>query len=246
MRWLILSDIHANWEALQAVLQAAEGRYDDIICLGDVVDYGADPKAAIHWVRQNVKHVIRGNHDRVCSGGEGLDDFMPLARQAAIWTRNQLPESDLSWLHGLPVGPAELDGFTICHGSPADEDEYLITPEDVAPLRQSLERDVTFFGHTHLQGGFTVLPQRVQVIGRCAGAVEERALEVKPGDRYLFNPGAVGQPRDGDPRAAYGIYDSARRVFFQCRAGYDVTTAMAKITAAGLPSRLAERLFDGC
>ncbi len=245
MRWLILSDIHGNFDALQAVLAHAEGRYDDIVCCGDLVDYGAEPNEVVHWVREHVQHVIRGNHDRVCAGLGGFDDFSPYAQTAALWTQQAMTPECLAYVTNLRKGPVPLDGFTYCHGALTDEDEYLITTDDARLQRDHLNSPVTLFGHTHVQGGFLLRPGGVRRIEATAFYAEQRNIEIQAGEYYLLNPGAVGQPRDGDPRAAYAVYSVPDRLFTHYRVAYDVEAAMGKIIAAGLPYRLAERLATG-
>ncbi|MGH9665777.1 MAG: metallophosphoesterase family protein, partial [Bryobacteraceae bacterium] len=134
MRYLILSDIHANWEALDAVLAHAADAYDRILCCGDLVGYGADPNAVVEWVRAKVARVVRGNHDKACSGLEDLEWFNPIARASAEWTLKILSPDNADYLRRLPKGPAAVNGFDIAHGSPLDEDEYLITVNDVAQV----------------------------------------------------------------------------------------------------------------
>jgi predicted phosphodiesterase len=236
---LILSDIHANLEALEAVLADAEGKYDQILCLGDLVGYGADPNAIVGWARANVAAIIRGNHDKDCSNNDSLEHYRSVAVAAALWTRSHLSEESLAYLRAMPRGPLRYDGVDLVHGSPGDEDEYVTAPEEAAQLRQSLDTQVTFFGHTHIQGGFLLARRGVKEMER------PEVLELEPDHSYLLNPGSVGQPRDGDPRAGYILYDSERRIVEYRRVGYDVAKAASKIRQAGLPDALAERLFLG-
>jgi diadenosine tetraphosphatase ApaH/serine/threonine PP2A family protein phosphatase len=244
MPYLILSDIHANVEALEAVLGDAQGRYERILCLGDFVDYGADPNAVVEWAGQNVAVSIRGNHDRVAAASaqdrsDFIANFSPGARASALWTRNALTEANREYLERLPRGPLPYEGFDLVHGSPADEDEYLFTPADVALVREDLGAQLMLFGHTHRQGGFLLTR-------RATGYIDPgRPLEIEPDYFYLVNPGSVGQPRDGDPRAAYALYWPMERVVEFRRVAYDVDRAAAKIRAAGLPDFLAARLFEG-
>jgi predicted phosphodiesterase len=245
VRYLVISDIHANWEALEAVLADAEGDYERIVCCGDLVGYGADPNRVVEWSRAHVVAVVRGNHDKAAVGLESLDWFNPAAREAAEWTAGVLTPENHSYLRSLPKGPKRVGEFELVHGSPADEDEYLmwVAPEDVLPF---VSCRVAFFGHTHFQGGFRL--SRVQAQRLPAPAAEARRLVVglDPGWTYLINPGSVGQPRDGDPRAAYAIYDDERGEVELRRAAYAVEVAQAKIRRAGLPDVLAERLAGGC
>jgi predicted phosphodiesterase len=244
MPFLIVSDIHANLEALQAVLDDARGRYGSILCLGDLVGYGADPNAIVEWTRENVAVVIRGNHDRASaaedpSGFDTVETFNPIAQASTYWTRDALLPENRAYLETLPRGPLPYEGVDLVHGSPADEDEYVITIADAAPLLAALETPLTFFGHTHKQGGF--LRKR-----RMMGPLPAKGtLELEPDYFYLLNPGSVGQPRDGDPRAAYAVYSPEERTVEFRRVAYDVDRAAAKIRAAGLPDFLAARLHEG-
>jgi len=237
--YLILSDIHSNLEALTAALADAQGRYDKILCLGDLVGYGADPELVVDWTRENVATVVRGNHDRACCGLEDLELFNPAARLSAIWTRRAISDETRLYLEQLPQGPLTIDGFDLAHGSPFDEDEYLVNISDVMPHKSHLGPTLTFFGHTHVQGGFMVLPRGIRQIS------PEAPLEIDPQYKYLINPGSVGQPRDRDPRAAYAIYTPETQTVEYRRVDYDIPAAATKIMTAGLPQILAARLFEG-
>jgi diadenosine tetraphosphatase ApaH/serine/threonine PP2A family protein phosphatase len=237
--FLILSDVHANTEALHAVLDDARGRYDRIVCLGDLAGYGAEPNEVITWARANVAAVIRGNHDKISVSDEPLDTYHPSARASTDWTRRALSPENRTFLENLPRGPLRFEDFDLVHGSPADEDEYLIGLSDATLAREFIATPLTFFGHTHVQGGFLVTR------GGSKRIVPPGTLELEPDHYYLINPGAVGQPRDGDPRAAYALYSPERRTIEYRRAEYDIASAAAKIRAAGLPEHLAARLFEG-
>lgn len=239
MRFLILSDIHSNRHALEAVAAAAAGRYDRILCLGDVVGYGAEPNAAANWVRANASIVVRGNHDRACTGDEVIEEFSENAYYAAKWTLPLLTQENHNWLEGLPQGPIPVDDFFLCHGSPGDEDEYVTSSYEASFQYRYMPGEVCFFGHTHLQGSFAMRPGRVWY------ADPDQVLTIEPQTAYLINPGSVGQPRDHDPRAAYAIYDSGARIVEFHRANYDIAGAQAAIRKAGLPDYLAARLELG-
>ncbi len=245
MRYLILSDIHANWEALEAVLADARGKYDSIVCLGDVVGYGADPDVVTEWVRQNAAVTIRGNHDKACAGLEDLEWFNPVARLSALWTMKSTKPQNIAWLGKLPKGPAQVNGFQIMHGSPLDEDEYLISDQDARQVAPYLDTDVGCFGHTHLQGGFLAHRNGIRRLSKPAAEFADLSLELDLDAQYLINPGSVGQPRDSDPRAAYAIYDPRQRLITYHRIPYDIEGAQRKIRAAGLPDVLAMRLEVG-
>ena len=239
MRYLIVSDIHANLEALQAVLAAAAGEYDRVVCCGDLVGYGADPNAVVEWARANVAAVVRGNHDRAAVGMEDLEWFNPVARAAALWTHRQLTPENAAYVRELPRGPRVVESFRIVHGSPLDEDEYVLGAVDASQVFAYAPSTLDFFGHTHVQGGFVWRRGRIETLGG------RELLEFDPDGAYLVNPGSVGQPRDGDPRAAFVLYDPAGRVLFYRRAPYDVKKAQEKIVRAGLPPLLGERLAMG-
>ncbi len=245
MRYLILSDLHGNLEALNAVLKSAAGDYDRVLCLGDLVGYGADPNAVTDWVRGNASVVVRGNHDRACAGLEDLAWFNPVARIAAEWTHTQLTPENRAYIGELPKGPVAVDGFQVMHGSLLDEDEYMVQPSDAGQAFPYLETSLAFFGHTHLQGGFEWAHSRVRVIGRPAPDFKETVLELDADNAYLINPGSVGQPRDGDPRTAYVLYAPEDRFLTYRRVPYDVETAQEKIHKAELPDVLAHRLSVG-
>lgn len=238
MRYLVVSDIHANLEALEAVLAASRGKYDQAICCGDLVGYGADPNAVVEWTRKNVSAVVRGNHDRAAVGMEDLDWFNPVARAAALWTHAALTPANAAYVRELPTGPRVVENFRIVHGSPLDEDEYVLDAADASQAFAYAPSSLVFFGHTHLQGGFVWRRGHVETLG------DRRVPRLDPGAAYLVNPGSVGQPRDGDPHAAFILYDTAGGFAFH-RVPYDVKKAQEKIRRAGLPPLLAERLALG-
>jgi predicted phosphodiesterase len=284
MRALILSDIHANLDALEAVLEAAP-EHDTVWNLGDTVGYGACPNEAIEQVRARGAVFVRGNHDRACCGLLSLEDFNPIASRAAQWTQATLTEEHTAWLQKLAHGPldplhlaapaeahdpptpnetAALNGnssnghpsngagsqatVSVMHGSPLDEDEYILSMRDAwDPLHITAAR-INFFGHTHLQGGFATDGETMFKLNpyySTRNGAEECQIELRPNARYLINPGSVGQPRDHDWRAACGLYDDERMVMSFLRIPYDVRAAQVKIIRAGLPDRLAVRLREG-
>jgi predicted phosphodiesterase len=245
VRYLILSDIHANWEALQAVLDHARGAYDTVLCCGDLVGYGADPNRAVDWIRQKQVVTVRGNHDKACAGLDDLEWFNPVARSAAVWTERALTPENLAYLRNLPRGPLTVEGFQILHGSPLDEDEYLVSTLAASQVTEYLETSLSFFGHTHVQGGFIFRRTGVRRIEQTSAELESQVLELEDDVLYLVNPGSVGQPRDADPRAAYLLYEPGeRRIEFR-RVSYPIEKAQAKILKAGLPELLAGRLATG-
>lgn len=253
MRALVLSDIHANLEALNAVLDAA-GDFDLLWDLGDVVGYGASPNEVVERVRGLSGLHVRGNHDRVCGGYASAVSFNPVARAAAVWTNQQLIPENLAWINALEQGPLlpvslPEEGVIACaHGSPLEEDSYIASVRDAwSPIRE-MAATTTFFGHTHLQGGFlldgtTLKEMRPRFVANDQAASVSMVLE--PGLRYLINPGSVGQPRDGDWRAAFILYDTDSKTVTFHRVPYDLTVAQGRILMAGLPERLASRLREG-
>jgi predicted phosphodiesterase len=245
LRYLILSDVHGNWEALEAVLAEAAGQYEQIVCCGDLIGYGPDPNRVIDWARQNLHAVIRGNHDRACCGLYDLEWFNPVAQVASRWTMSQLTGTNLLWLRALAQGPVTVDGFLVAHGSPLDEDEYLISLSDATNVFEYLESTVTFFGHTHVQGGFAWVAGVRYAIAKPHPAESFVCLQIDPEGAYLINPGSVGQPRDGDSRAAYALFDSRSRELMLGRVRYDYEAVREKIERAGLPPALGSRLALG-
>jgi predicted phosphodiesterase len=245
VRYLILSDLHANLEALNAVLEQALGGWDQVLCCGDLVGYGADPNLVVEWVRANCPTVVRGNHDRASTGMDDLEWFNPVARAAAVWTLQALSQENADYIRALPRGPVTVDGFQVVHGSPFDEDEYVIAAGEAGNAFGYLESRLAFFGHTHVQGGFIWNQSRVETIQRPSSGSEYEFLDIDPDCAYLINPGSVGQPRDGDPRAGYVIYDNEERRVKYCRVVYDVAAAQKKIYDVGLPPILADRLSVG-
>ncbi|HEV3041910.1 MAG TPA: metallophosphoesterase family protein [Candidatus Angelobacter sp.] len=249
MRILVLSDIHANQEALDACLQAAP-TYDQVFNLGDIVGYGANPNEVIEKVRKLGKVFVRGNHDRACSGMISLEGFNSNAGMAALWTHNHLSDENLEFLRQLPKGPLHgTEHVTLVHGSARDEDEYVLVLHDAQPLLSETNTPLTFFGHTHIQCGFSEENhhrwQTLMPIYRSVTGVQHFMFHLRPGARYLINPGSVGQPRDNDPRAAFLLYDMDEGSITFYRVPYNISAAQKKIHSAGLPERLAERLAEG-
>lgn len=247
MRYLVLSDIHSNLEALEACLRLAEGKYDDAVCLGDLVGYGPDPNAVIERVRSLARAIIRGNHDKACSGIDDAEDFNPFAYQATLWTREQLTAEHYAFLRALPEGPIEVSGFAIVHGSPLDEDEYILGPREALPALKSLTIPIVCFGHTHYQGGFALTSKGRYHSIRLPAAEDGLTftLPLEAGGLYLLNPGSIGQPRDGDWRAAFAILDEGRYQMEYYRTAYDLETTQKKMARAGLPQYLIQRLSFG-
>jgi predicted phosphodiesterase len=250
LRTLLLSDIHSNLEALEACLAAAPP-HDATVNLGDIVGYGASPNEVSRAARALGGTFVRGNHDKVVAGIDSAESFNPIAGIAATWNRAQLTAENLEWLRALPKGPveaAEFVGGQYVHGAADDEDRYVITLEDAAQQLTQTSVGLTFFGHTHIQGAFAfqqgavedVIPEYASV-----GKPETWDFHLEPGATYLVNPGSVGQPRDGDWRAGFAVFDADERIVTFCRAPYNLRLAQQKIFDASLPSKLATRLATG-
>lgn len=238
MRYAIISDIHSNLEAFRSVLGVIDGSsVDNIICLGDIVGYGADPNECVEIIKsRNISSLI-GNHDRAACGLTEPAGFNPAARQAALWTRSELTDENKDYLKNLP-GEDVLDGFMIVHGAPSDPDKYILSALDAAsefPLLKN--KSLCFFGHTHVSVAYSLSDGRVS-------ASRERVCSIRDGVSYLINPGSVGQPRDRDPRASFVIYDDRGEAEFR-RVEYAVEIARKKIIDSGLDRFLGERLTVG-
>jgi predicted phosphodiesterase len=250
LRLLILSDIHANLEALEACLDAAP-EYDQVYNLGDIVGYGANPNEVTEKSRELGEVFVRGNHDKACSGVSSLNDFNPIAGLAALWTREVLSPENTEFLREMPQGPiTPLDKLQCVHGSPRDEDEYLLLASDAYQLLRQPQVPLTFFGHTHVQcayyfqSGLNIGHRFVPAYPSPQGK-HALKLDLMEDAVYLINPGSIGQPRDGDPRAAFALYDTDEHSVTFHRVPYDIARAQEKIFAAGLPERLAIRLEEG-
>lgn len=213
--------------------------------------YGASPNEVTSRARELGGTFVRGNHDKVVAGLEDVESFNPIAGLAALWNREQLTNENLEWLKALPQGPIkipELIGIQFVHGAPNDEDQYVVSiQEALQPLIES-DASLTFFGHTHIQGTFLVrggFGEALHPIYSSIGQSETCDFPLETGANYMVNPGSVGQPRDGDWRAAFAVFDSERRLVTFCRVPYDLRTAQERIFAANLPQRLATRLAAG-
>jgi len=246
VRYFVLSDIHANLEALDAVFKAgADLHYDRLLILGDLVGYGADPNAVCERIRDlKPDALIRGNHDKVGSGIESPEGFNAVARSAIRWTYEALSETNRQWLAELPQGPVIVDDLIeICHGTPFDEDAYVFDDLDALRAMHAAERPLCLFGHTHVQVGYCLENDQFTL----TAVDEQRPLVVSLGQgaQHLINPGSVGQPRDGDARAGYALVDTDKRELTLYRLEYPIEKAQNRIREAGLPEVLAQRLALG-
>jgi len=245
VRTLFLSDLHSNLEATRACLEAArELGYDRVAVLGDLVGYGGSPEEVVKEIRDlQPTVIIRGNHDRVVSGIEEGEDFNLLALQAALANRRLLSPGARAYLGALPAGPLALEeGCLVSHGTPLDEDEYLVDVDGAQEVFRVADFSLCFFGHTHVPCVFRL--ERGVVTGLLP-ALEGTRISLQPGSRYLINPGSVGQPRDEDPRASFLILDGEPRAVTFHRVRYPIQDAQIRILEAGLPALLAQRLERG-
>jgi predicted phosphodiesterase len=245
MKYLVLSDIHSNKEALSAVLAfLRRKRWDKVAFLGDLVGYGASPNHTVDRVRSLRPLVaIRGNHDKVCSGIENGELFNRIALEAAMWTRRKLTGSNLKWLKRLPKGPAVVDGaFAICHGTPIDEDAYIFGELEALNVFRNTTHRLCFFGHSHFPVVFALTPDSIVTT---LTKVPSFHIKLKPGIRYLINPGSIGQPRDGVAMASFALHDTEAQTVVIHRVPYKIEQTRRRILAAGLPRPLADRLLIG-
>lgn len=238
-RFALFGDIHANLEALEAVLaDAAEQGCTDYICMGDVVGYNADPARCLEIVRDMDCPVVKGNHDEDASGSHSLETMNPVAATALEWTRNELTEDQRTWLRRLRM-VRQIADFTVVHSTldqPANWN-YVTNRFDAMSNFSYQFTQVCFHGHTHVP--------RVYIKGEKVEEIPAESVVIEPGSKYFINVGSVGQPRDGDWRAAYAIYDLEHKLVVFRRVEYDIARTQDKIRAAGLPEMLADRLADG-
>jgi len=245
VRALVVSDLHANAEALRAVMKRVNRKkFDSVICLGDFVGYGAQPNHVLDTMRtvKGQKLYIRGNHDRVASGLDDANGFNHAAKAAALWTRVHLSPPNRRFLRDLAVGPVVHKGVMLCHGSPYDEDEYVFNIHHAGQVLALYNAPIILYGHTHLPAVFSIDPE-MNVTGFAVRG--DATLKLDPRLRYLINPGSVGQPRDRNPDAAFIMLDTEKRTLQFFRVDYDRAKTQASILKAGLPEILATRLSYG-
>lgn len=240
MLYAIISDIHANIDALEAVFKRIdEIGVDTTVCLGDVVGYNAVPNDCVEKIAERGIQTILGNHDAVACGIEEPWGFNPVALTAAVWTREQLNDDSLEWLRGLPdalnYGP-----FAAAHGAPKNHNTYLFTWEDILSHVYFMDEqncNICFVGHTHTPAVFCT--DGALSLGK------QQRINLEPDRVYFINPGSVGQPRDDDIRASFGVFDAEHMTFEMVRVSYDVEKAAKRVREAQLPRFLAERLMLG-
>jgi diadenosine tetraphosphatase ApaH/serine/threonine PP2A family protein phosphatase len=245
MRYAVLSDIHANQEALEAVLADAEGHGARlVICLGDTIGYGADPVPCLERVDQRAAVVVAGNHEHAAAGLMDVRWFNPAARAAALWTGRQLGDDHQRYIARLPLTSGVGDAW-LAHASPdrPGEWDYLVSEEEGFAVFGAFDSRLCFVGHSHVPATWSLGGGGPDY--EAAFATWPHRIRLEAGRRYLINVGSVGQPRDGDPRAAYAIWDVEARAVTIRRVPYDPRGPARKILAAGLPSVLAERLARG-
>lgn len=236
----IVSDIHGNLEGLEAVLEdVARHRPASMVCLGDFVGYGASPNECIDRLRPMIEHAVAGNHDLAACGRMRLTYFNSNAAQAATWTEKALRPENRAYLESLPLEVRWRNALLV-HASPAEPEDwhYVLSPVEAQAEMDAYQETVCFIGHSHYPGSFDRFNEQVRY-------TRNADIRMERGHRYLINVGSVGQPRDGDPRAAYVLYDDLERVVRHVRVEYDVAGAMRHILDAGLPRFLAERLQWG-
>jgi len=239
MKFAIIADIHSNLEALHVVLEdCKKQKVTHYACLGDVVGYNANPKECLDIVRTMNMPCVKGNHDEYCSSEEHLDGFNPAAAEAVNWTRKQLTESDRLWLRELKY-TRMVTSFTLVHATLDGPQRWGYVFDKLAAAASFTYQNtaICFFGHTHVPVAF----MRDSVV---RGGTYSK-FKVEAGKKYFVNVGAVGQPRDNNPKSAYVVYDVTEGTIELRRLEYDIATAQRKILAAGLPERLAERLAYG-
>ncbi|MEJ5166366.1 MAG: metallophosphoesterase family protein [Thermoanaerobaculia bacterium] len=245
MRYLIISDIHGNLQALNALLEATrKKKFQKILLLGDLVGYGANPNEVIETIREDkrILKIVRGNHDRVVLE-EGTENTFNLPAMAAIlWTRKNLKEENLNFLKTLSPGPVKIENFLICHGSPIDEDLYILSSYEAYESFMKTKEKIIFFGHSHIPSVFIF--EKSKISGYLMKG-DYLHLNLQKNLRYLINPGSVGQPRDGNPKLSFIIFDSKKYSLTLYRIPYDFKMAMKSIMEAGLPIHLASRLERG-
>lgn len=242
MTYGIISDIHGNLEALEAALEELRG-VDAFLCLGDIVGYGPDPGECLDRVRALPRLIcVAGNHDLAAVGAYDLGWFNPFARAAVEWTAGQLTPEQQDYLRNLPR-TAHVDGATLVHGSLPEEMDYITSPNEARICFDAMPSNLTLIGHSHTTEYYRVtararMPEQVPLLHGGGVTFED-------GFRYLVNPGAIGQPRDGNRDASFGRWQLEDGLIEIRRVAYDITTCQTKMTAAGLPEYLIARLALG-
>jgi putative phosphoesterase len=240
MRYGVISDIHGNLEAFETVMRAlSREKVDAILCAGDVVGYGADPVACIEKVRSIDPIIVCGNHDAACANQTDIRYFNEAAREAVLWTQTRLGESDITFLKGLDLVYRD-EHVTSAHGTLQEPPlfHYMFTAEEAYTTFEMMQTRVCFVGHSHVPGIFLYRKEKIDYF------YEDR-MRVSKNEKVIVNAGSIGQPRDGDPRLCYSVYDAAKGIVELKKLSYDIETAQKKIRDAGLPDFLADRLGRG-
>ncbi len=233
MKYAIISDIHSNLEALQKALTIIDERkVDEIICLGDIVGYGANPNECVEIVRDRCSSVVLGNHDAAALDISTAHDFNSIARKAVVWTSEVLTNENKTFLSSLPMTVKKEENILLVHSSPDTPEawEYIIDTDDAVSAINYFEEKICFIGHTHVPGIYSR---------------NGRMKLVTAEEQFLVNVGSIGQPRDGNPKLSFGFFDSSAWHFELIRSQYDIQTAAEKIFAAKLPEELGNRLLYG-
>jgi predicted phosphodiesterase len=248
VRFLVLSDIHGNRFGLEAAIEAASGRYDRVLCLGDVVGYGAHPNECCQIIRGLNADCLLGNHDAAVLGKLSTDWFNEIAEFAVLWTRRQLSPQNTEWLMSLqPEGAWPEYGFQAVHGSlRAPLEEYIMTRHEAQPSFAKMQQPLCFFGHTHIAIAYEERNQAGQKYSLHETALRHGGrIEMESDSKYLINPGSCGQPRDRNPQARFAIFDSGTKSVEVMACDYNIEAARDAIIAAGLPTLLGDRLLQG-
>lgn len=244
MRVLVLSDIHANLAALEAVLSDAAGEYDTVWCLGDTVGYGPEPDECVGRIRELAALTVVGNHDWAVLERVDVSDFNPAARRAVVWTRDHLSAESIAWLKALPDQPIVSGDYTLTHGSPRDPVwEYILQSTVATSNFSHFGTRFCLVGHTHVPALHVLAPDETRAL--TLKPIVDQPVSLQGGWRVILNPGSVGQPRDNDPRAAYALLDTEAAVWTARRVAYPIETTQSHMRAAHLPDRLINRLSYG-
>jgi len=243
LRIALLADIHGNWDALQAIVGFLED-IDSLYVLGDVIGYGPQPAECLSWLKERRAKILMGNHEAACVNIIPLEWFNPIAHEALVWTRKVLPVKDLRFIQSLPLHEVLAEGILGVHGTLSNPlEEYLTDYKQALRDLKRFSFKVCFFAHTHVAEGY-VWDEEQRVI-RKFSMKEGGELLLEEGKRYLVNCGSVGQPRDGDSRACFSIFDTHEKKIYVKRVHYPIEETASKILKAGLPAFLAMRLFQG-
>jgi len=240
MKFLVISDVHSNYDALKAVMQKANRiGYDSVIFLGDAVGYGADPNECIELLREISNVKIIGNHDKAIIDPREIYFFNPVAKEALLWTRSIIKQENVEWLNKLELY-YKFEDIAFTHASLSEPESwrYVFSVIDAMYEFKNTSEWLIFFGHTHIPGVFVQQEGEIEYWDGTSFLLESKY-------RFLVNPGSVGQPRDGDERASFAVLDTEKRLLNIYRVEYNIKRQAEKILKAGLPEYLAHRLYNG-